>query len=85
MVNKILGYTLSIIGIGVIAVGSMPKLGASMGLPASLGENMYVLGAGLLISAAGIFILTRSSSSKQHAEVPIYHEDKIVGYRRMKK
>ncbi len=46
--------------------------------------EMYLSLAGLIIGIIGIFIITKSSKrfTQANAEVPIYHKNKIVGYRR---
>jgi len=86
MVSKILGYVLSVAGIGVIALGAVPNLREAVSIvPASV-SDVYIMGAGLVVVAFGVFLLSRGSSKgKQPAEVPIYEGKNVVGFRRMGK
>ena len=82
MVNKVLSYI--VIGAGVIVslasfakVRTMLKIAA---LPAGVSDNsIFIIGMVLLVIGA---IMSFGSSGGKKKEVPIYHGEKIVGYRR---
>lgn len=89
MVNKLLGIVLSLVGLAVIAVTSVPSLSTYLSfLPASI-KMQYVLVAGLCLVIVGVILGFGKGKSKVEQaseEVPIYAGEgrnrKIVGYRR---
>jgi len=92
--NKTISYIL--IGVGALTfILSYPSIRTILGLPLLCIQrtppqlplcitDVWVMIAGIVLILLGAFLGFRSSS-KQAAEVPIYHGDKIVGYRRMAK
>jgi hypothetical protein len=87
MMNKLLGYIISFIGIVIIAIGSLPPLRTAIKvIPASI-KDLYLMFAGLIIVIVGIIFLTGfgSSSSSKVKEVPIYQGKDVVGFRRIGK
>lgn len=80
--KKTIGYILMIAGV-LAFLASYPSIRALLKIT-SLGiSDLWLMIAGLVILLIGAF-LGFKGSGKQAAEVPIYHGDKIVGYRRMK-
>lgn len=81
--SKIFGYI--IMALGVVAAG-IPLFVKSLAktLPPIWGGVV-----GLMLIVAGFFFVKSSGSSSSHKqiseEVPIYHKDKIVGYRKANK
>lgn len=82
--NKLFSYGVMILGVAIIAVPIVPGLNLLIkNLPI---PPWSIIVAGLVVLALGLVMmkpLSSSSSSKQVSEeVPIYHGNKIVGYRR---
>ena len=88
--NKLLGYGLMVLGIVVIAVNFfMASLSTKISFLAKI-NPAYVLLVGVALVVAGfLFSFNLYSSSKKgkqiSEEVPIYHGDHIVGYRKANK
>ncbi len=79
---KLLGYIISLIGLAGIALTFEPiKKASGIILPAQLTPLILTI-ASVIILLVGLFLVSRSSSVKAGAEVPIYHGKQIVGYRR---
>jgi len=80
MVNKAIGYLLSVIGLISIAfsLDNVAKI-AKITLPF---PSNYLLYPGIALVLGGIIINLMQGSSKQAKEVPIYKGKKIIGYRR---
>ena len=82
---KLVGYILAVLGLVVIILSlNLSKLGFN--LPASI-KAAYVMIAGIVLLILGIFLVIGKGSkatSQSAEEVPIYHGNKIVGYRRQK-
>lgn len=80
--GKTTGYILMIAGV-LAFLASYPAIRTALKIP-SLGiSDFWLMVIGIVILLIGAF-LGFKGSGKQAAEVPIYHGDKIVGYRRMK-
>lgn len=79
---KITSYVLMLAGIVLIAVPIFAKKVIEIiKIP-----SYYIIIAGLGLLVAGFFVMKPSAKHKQaDEEVPIYHKDKIVGYRRAEK
>jgi len=86
MVNKILGYIITIVGvIGVILSSESVSKTLSIPLPSALtGNVLLIISIVLIVIGLGLSV-KGSSSKKQPAEVPIYEGKNVVGYRRMTK
>ena len=90
MVKKIIGFVIAGIGIIGLIVSSIPKVWAKIPIPASLAK-IATLGNVLIVSLAliivGLFLIQKSggfSKKKQQlADVPIYHGEQVVGFRRI--
>jgi len=83
--KKIIGYLISIIGIAIIALGSIPQLRTTLTfLPAGL-KDIYLMAVGLVIVIVGLLLIFGSGSSQKVSEVPIYHGKEVVGFRRLGK
>ena len=81
--NKNLGYILGIAGL-VIAVFSLNISRLKIGLPSFI-KTSYILIIGVALIGAGVILLMNKGSGKAKQiaeEVPIYHKNKIVGYRK---
>ena len=82
---KILGYTLSIIGlIGLLLTFEQVKSALKIPLPEGLTNNILTI-ISIVIVLVGVFIIIKSGSSRKVTEVPIYHGKKVVGFRRLGK
>lgn len=82
--NKILGYSVSVIGV-IIVLLSFTQIQKVLNItfPAYLTTNVLTI-IGVIVLALGSFILIKTSSGNKLTEVPIYHGEKVVGYRRIK-
>ena len=81
MENKTIGYIL--MGIGVVAAAlSFPvvRTALKIAMPSGI-KDSYLIIAGAVLVLVGAWIGFRQAVP-QHTEVPIYHGEKIVGYRR---
>lgn len=84
--SKILGYILSVIGIAIIAIGSIKPLRATLGFIPDAIKDLYIMVIGLAIVIVGILFLYKEGSGNQKVtEVPIYHGKEVVGFRRLGK
>ncbi|MEM3075002.1 MAG: hypothetical protein QW727_03635 [Candidatus Pacearchaeota archaeon] len=85
--KKSLGYFFIIMGIIVLVTGIKPiNESISKNIPQISnidGNILLIIGGGLCIVGV-LFTRFFSNSSKQPAEVPIYHGKNIVGFRRIK-
>lgn len=84
-IKKILGYSLSVIGIGLIAI-TFPEVTkvVTLPLPAGVSTN-YILIGGIIITAVGLFLVmgkNKPGKKQKATEVPIYEGNQVVGYRR---
>ncbi len=89
MVKKIIGYVLAGIGLVGLLATSVPKIWSKVPIPASM-TKILTQGNVLILSIAlvgiSFFILkgTGGFSKKQKvSEVPIYHGNQVVGFRRI--
>ena len=82
--KKIIGYLIMLAGLIVLLLPVLAKsITDKLPFP-----SFWIMILGLGIMALGFIFLKPSSSMKTkqiEAEVPIYHKDKIVGYRRAHK
>lgn len=84
--NKLLGYVLAVIGLAGIGL-SYKAVRDQLSLPVmpSVLSDWTIMIIGIVIIVIGVFIITRGSgSSRQAAEVPIFHGKNIVGYRKLR-
>ena len=90
MINKALGYVMAILGIISLSASLFPEakdyLEKSLGISMSQVPNSYLLIGGVVIILLGVFIVLKSGKRggliQALKEVPIFHGNKIVGYRR---
>ncbi|MDO8563559.1 MAG: hypothetical protein Q7R87_00965 [Nanoarchaeota archaeon] len=81
--NKILGYSLSGVGVIIILLSfSQIQKALKITFPSFLTTNVLTI-LGVIILAVGSFVLIKTSSKGKLTEVPIYHGEKVVGYRRI--
>ena len=87
MVKKILGYIIAIIGIIGLAFATIKPLRTSLAIIPSQLTDTTLLIISLVVVIIGIFFIykTEPSKSSRLHEVPIYHGEHIVGYRRVAK
>lgn len=81
--NKILGYGITAVGV-IIIILSFTQIQKALALtfPAFLTSNVLTI-LGVIVLALGSFILVKATSKPKLTEVPIYHGEKVVGYRRI--
>ena len=83
---KALGYLLSLIGLAGLALSQKSvQTAVSITPPESISNTTLLIGSGIIL-VVGLFVISRGSSESgngKHSEVPIYHGNKIVGYRRV--
>lgn len=81
--NKILGYSITAVGV-IIVLLSFSQIQKALGItfPPFLTPNVLTI-IGVIILAIGSFILIKTTSKGKMTEVPIYHGEKVVGYRRI--
>ncbi|MEI6731040.1 MAG: hypothetical protein WCK90_00010 [archaeon] len=86
MTGKILGYIVTLIGLAGFAF-TFDVVNAAIKVPGiSLIGKTPLTVVSLIIIALGLFLVIQvGGSSKQPKEVPIYHGDKVVGFRRLGK
>jgi hypothetical protein len=83
--KKTLGYIISVVGLlGLLLTSDAMRTALSIKIPAEMINTTWLIGS-IIILGIGIVILFKGSggSGKQPSEVPIYHGNKIVGYRRV--
>lgn len=84
MVNKIIGYIFALAGLVGIASKTFPQVDKNLTFLTQIPSDILTIGSiGLIL--VGILILFSSSSGGRIAkgrEVPIYHGNRIVGYRK---
>lgn len=82
--NKIIAYVLAIVGIIIVIISFNLSL-LKINLPTAIKPAyIMILGLGLVIFGIIMILSGNSSGSGKQIEneVPIYHKDKIVGYRK---
>ncbi len=81
--NKILGYSITAIGVIIVILSfSQIQKALSITFPSFLTSNILTI-IGVIVLAFGSFILVKATSKGKLTEVPIYHGEKVVGYRRI--
>lgn len=87
--KKLIGYIIAIIGLFALALTMLPKSKTPfisfINIPQlSQIPDLYLTIGGLVLIILGILAVSQSSKkpTKTGKEVPIYHKDKIIGYRR---
>lgn len=86
---KIVGYILSLAGLGALAVSS-PKFTSTIPVLSSLPDKTLLVVGGVLVLAGVVILMTNKSGSskvkQEKPEVPIYEgtgkNRKIVGYQK---
>ncbi|MCX8159132.1 MAG: hypothetical protein N3D20_02470 [Candidatus Pacearchaeota archaeon] len=81
MASKLLSYILMGIGIIIILL-SYPQISKPLKITLPI-SDLYLMIIGIIVVIIGAFISFWRSEKIE--EVPIYHGEKIVGYRRLKK
>ena len=86
MVRKILGYLFSIVGLAGLVYSLFPSIRAliALPLPEQLTDTVLLI-VTLILIAIGVFLIMRNGKGKarqKSVEVPIYHKNEVVGYRR---
>ena len=82
--NKILGYTITAIGVITVLLSfTQVQKALNITFPSYMTTNVLTI-IGVVVLALGSFILIKTSSDSKLTEVPIYHGEKVVGYRRIK-
>ncbi|MEK6911163.1 MAG: hypothetical protein AABW82_05310 [Nanoarchaeota archaeon] len=81
--NKILGYSITALGV-IIIILSFTQIQKALKItfPTFLTTNILTI-IGVVVLALGSFILIKATSKPKLTEVPIYHGEKVVGYRRI--
>ena len=83
MVNKIFGYIFALAGLIGIASKTFPQVNENLSFLVAIPSNVLTIGSiGLII--IGILILFSGGGGRvvKGREVPIYHGNRIVGYRK---
>lgn len=82
MMKKIIGYVLAIMGLlGFLLTFDKVKELTNITFLESI-TNMQMTIAAVVLIAIGVFLIFKSGAEEAPEEVPIYKEDKIIGYRR---
>lgn len=83
--KKVIGIVVGIVGFVVFAL-SFPavKSAFKITLPSVLSDNILMIVGGVLL-IIGAFLGFGKGRGKQAKEVPIYHGESVVGFRRMGK
>jgi hypothetical protein len=80
--KQVIGYILTLIGIGVLALGIKPvQTALSLQPPAFLSPVLLMI-LGIVLALLGVFLIKKASAT-QSPEVPIYEGQNIVGYRKV--
>jgi len=81
--NKIIAYIIALVGLAIIILSfNLSKLNFT--LPASI-KSAYIMIAGIILVILGIvLVMNKGKATQTEEEVPIYHGNKIVGYRKQK-
>lgn len=83
--KKVLGYILSLIGLVILFSSFIPGLKTALfgkiAFLASL-QPIYLIIIAAVLLALGIFLVIKSASAERPREVPIYHGEEVVGFRR---
>lgn len=83
--KKVIGAVLVLAGIIVFALSfAYVRTLTSITVPGGLSDMVLSIVGGLLFIVGLVFFASRQGRTKQMAEVPIYHNGAIVGYRRLK-
>jgi len=83
--KKVIGILVAVVGALVFAL-SFPvvRTGFKIVVPAILSDNVLMI-AGAVLLVVGVYLGFGKSGKKKMSEVPIYHGDNVVGFRRMGK
>lgn len=83
--KKIIGYIICLAGLFGIAL-TFPVVAKTLNItiPAQITTQVLTIASIILILIGVVLLYTKKGSSGKVSEVPIYHGDKIVGYRRHK-
>jgi len=86
--NRILGYVVSLLGIGVLTLGIKPTnayFDDVLPFISSINDLYFMIG-GFVILVIGVFLIRASGSSRdrkgKNVDLPIYQGKDVVGYRR---
>lgn len=83
--KKVLGYIIGIAGLALIAASySFIRESFGITLPEGVTE-FYVMIVGIVLALVGAFLAFKGKGKKKgekSEEVPIYHGNRVVGYRR---
>lgn len=88
MVKKVMGYLFVAIGLVILVVNLLFRTWLQKNAPSSV-ANLGTITLGIIAVAAvivgAVFLKGKSGPEQASEEVPIYHGNKIVGYRKAKK
>jgi hypothetical protein len=83
--KKIVGILIAIVGALVFALSfSVVRTGFKIVLPSALNDNI-LMAIGAVILIVGVYLGFGKGGGKKMSEVPIYHGNNVVGFRRMGK
>lgn len=82
---KLLGIIITLAGFVIIVLNLLFKNSIAKVIP--FGNPLWITIIGLVAVIAGAFLIKTETTkyTQAHEEVPIYHGNKIVGYRKEKK
>jgi len=83
--KKVVGILVGIVGLVVLALSfSAVRAGFKISSVLGLSDNILMIVGGILL-IAGAFLSFGKGGGKKAKEVPIYHGENVVGFRRMGK
>jgi len=83
--KKVVGIVIAVVGALVFALSfSAVRTGFKITLPSMLSDNILMI-VGAVILIVGVYLGFGKSGKKKMSEVPIYHGNNVVGFRRMGK
>lgn len=83
--KKIVGYILLVLGVAALALSyQQVRTLIKIAIPPVISDTYLTIGGAVLI-ILGFVLVFRVMGGKTHHEVPIYHGEKVVGFRRIAK
>ena len=83
--KKVVGIVIAVVGALVFALSfSVVRIGFKITLPGALNDNI-LMAIGAVILIVGVYLGFGKGGKKKMSEVPIYHGNNVVGFRRMGK
>ncbi len=80
MASKLVGYILGILGLVLLFLPLVPSVKNAIPIISTMSQ-WIVLGAGVVLIVLAVLML-RTSARQMPKEVPIYHGESVVGFRR---